>query len=310
MSNVHKTEREVCVFIATFNGERFLESQLQSILNQNGYKCVIHVIDDGSTDSTLSILQRYMAMGLIKSIFNSNRVGYSGAFLELIQKVNTTEWVCFSDQDDVWELDRLQKVIPIDLGEEPILVSGRRRYIDSKGRRFGISPALRVPPSWKNAIAENVCFGNTIILSPAGFDLVKRHDLVGIAVFDAWLYLLFTLKAKVLYVNDSGVNYRIHSNNSVGIKNRNSVFNAIRNQRNLMQNALQISKNINGIRDEEFLQYINSWTRPAQRRSLLRGFQKTSSDPFCRQNRFDEAVLRVLRPWINQIIKSSDSKLH
>lgn len=98
------------VLLSTYNGEKYLESQIDSILNQQGVEIVLTVRDDGSTDRTLEILESYKAKWPTKIfVIEGENIGYRRSFLSLLAMADeTVDYFAYADQDDVWELDKLK----------------------------------------------------------------------------------------------------------------------------------------------------------------------------------------------------------
>ena len=98
----------VSVAMATYNGERFLQEQLDSLAAQTHLPCELVVGDDGSTDGTLDILERFArtAPFPVHIQRNSVNLGYGENFLQTASRC-TGEWIAFCDQDDVWKPTKL-----------------------------------------------------------------------------------------------------------------------------------------------------------------------------------------------------------
>ena len=96
----------VCVLLSTYNGEKYLKEQLDSVLNQKDITLNFLVRDDGSTDSTIDILKQYEKEGKIKLIVGKN-IGYKKSFYELAKLAPLSDYYAFCDQDDVWDDDKL-----------------------------------------------------------------------------------------------------------------------------------------------------------------------------------------------------------
>jgi rhamnosyltransferase len=105
----------VAIFLATYNGELYLKEQLDSILSQVGVSVTIYVRDDGSVDSTISILQSYAEKYKNINILNNDiRAGAAAQnFIEIIKNVDIQkyQYVSFSDQDDIWIPNKISKAI-------------------------------------------------------------------------------------------------------------------------------------------------------------------------------------------------------
>src|SRR6476469_5550437 len=105
---MNKTELEmsnfpsISVAIATYNGELYLEEQLDSILSQTLKPAEIIVCDDLSTDGTQTILEKYQQKGHLRFFVNDKRLGFVGNFKRAVSLTQPNHYVALSDQDDVW----------------------------------------------------------------------------------------------------------------------------------------------------------------------------------------------------------------
>ncbi len=91
----------VQVLMSTYNGERFLEEQIESLLSQSWKNLEILIRDDGSTDGTMEILERYCMRYSNIQVFAGENVGVAKSFFELLEE-SDGDFVAFCDQDDVW----------------------------------------------------------------------------------------------------------------------------------------------------------------------------------------------------------------
>ncbi len=110
---------KISVAIATYNGEKFIEEQLYSILNQTQPPDEIIISDDGSTDSTREIAEKVLSGGGIKFrvIRNTGKRGVNGNFENAIKNC-TGDLIFLSDQDDVWEKERIETALKMLSSEE------------------------------------------------------------------------------------------------------------------------------------------------------------------------------------------------
>ncbi len=102
---------KVSVLIATFNGEKFLEEQLQSIARQTLKPFEIVISDDNSSDGTVSVIENFNKQCNIpiKLLLNKKNKGFAKNFLEAFEHCSG-EYVAFCDQDDVWMSQKLSKL--------------------------------------------------------------------------------------------------------------------------------------------------------------------------------------------------------
>jgi glycosyltransferase involved in cell wall biosynthesis len=212
---------KVTVLLATFNGEKFLEEQLTSLFDQQDVDIEVMANDDGSTDGTLKVLQRWKNSGLIVSISHSNRIGASGAFLTLLQKCEEKQYVAFCDQDDIWKPRKLISQVESLDGDYPQLVFSRRFYIDEQNKAFGISPSISKEISFGNALIENIAHGNTQLLNASAVRVVNTSAVIDIGNYDSWTNLLINAVGKCKIIDEPLVLYRVHKNNAVGLRKFN-----------------------------------------------------------------------------------------
>ena len=206
------------VLLATFNGERYLDEQLKSLARQQDVNLRVWANDDGSVDQTLTILNKWHAKGLINRISHTVGVGSTRAFLKLLSDHSDSEYVAFCDQDDIWEPKKLATQLlemKIDL---PMCVITQKLHIDSSSAAIGKSKILRNKPSFENSMIENVASGNTILINRQAINLINNIPDPQVRHYDSWIYLLVSLFGKVAEIPIPLTKYRIHSNNTVGLR--------------------------------------------------------------------------------------------
>lgn len=207
------------ILLATFNGERYLSEQLESLDRQVDVNVRVWVNDDGSVDETLKVLHKWQVQGLIKGISKTQGIGSTRAFLTLLSEHSDAEYVAFCDQDDIWEPRKLAtQVLKID-NEKAMLIISQRLHVDSNGEAIGKSKRLQRPPSFENAMMENIAFGNTIMLNNKAIKLVNSIPEPQVEHYDSWIYLLISIFGKIVEVPQPLTYYRLHSKNSVGLRN-------------------------------------------------------------------------------------------
>lgn len=214
----------VAILLATYNGEAFLAAQISSLISQSYKNWVIYASDDGSQDGTLKILTNaQLELGERKLvILRGPRRGFVNNFMSLLQsRVIDAEYFAFCDQDDVWHPDRLERGISwlqknADGG--PALFCSRSRLIDAAGDVVGYSTNFTTPPSFANALVQNIAGGNTMLFNSRArkllSDLAYQHTLIA---HDWWCYLLITgCGGQVYFSSDPLIDYRQHEKNLIG----------------------------------------------------------------------------------------------
>ena len=101
-------EEKIDILLATYNGEKYVQEQIESILNQTYKNIHLIISDDVSTDGTREILKQYEENKNITIYYQSQNLGYIKNFEFLISKVENNIYM-LSDQDDVWLPEKIEK---------------------------------------------------------------------------------------------------------------------------------------------------------------------------------------------------------
>ena len=209
---------KITVLMATYNGVKFIDEQLTSLISQTDVQIEIHVNDDGSTDGTLDRLNYWKQQGLIKTLSYSKNIGATRAFLKLLNESQSQGPIAFCDQDDIWVTNKLIRQMNFLENDKPLLVFSKRQYIDSLGKPIGASKNLSFDPSFLNALVENIVPGNSMLLNQKAVELVRSYKDPQVKHYDSWIYLLVSALGECRYIEDELVKYRIHERNSVGLR--------------------------------------------------------------------------------------------
>jgi glycosyltransferase involved in cell wall biosynthesis len=215
----------VAVLLCTFNGQRYLQGQLDSIAAQTHQAWSVWASDDGSTDGTKDVLAHYRDMwGADRlTLVTGPAEGATRNFstLAALDRIQAQAYA-YADQDDVWERGKLERALAW-LGSvpdsTPALYCSRTVVIDDQDATIGLSPLFGRPPSFGNALAQNIASGNTMVFNDAARRLLVAAEHAGARpVFhDWWTYLLVTGSGgQVRYDPTPTVRYRQHGNNQVG----------------------------------------------------------------------------------------------
>ena len=213
--------------MATYNGEKYLKWQLKSFLDQTHKHWKIAVSDDGSTDCTLSILNDFQKeLGNERvSLFSGPKQGHSKNFLSLICNNDVTaDYYAYSDQDDIWETDKLERAIesikkvPSDI---PALYCGRTTLFDDSGKILGYSKLFTKTPCFQNALVQSISGGNTMVFNQAARELLQKvRTDVAIRSHDWLSYLIISgCGGFVFYDSYPSLRYRQHNDNLIGMNN-------------------------------------------------------------------------------------------
>lgn len=217
----------VAILLCTFNGEKYLAEQLESIISQTHADWVLYVSDDGSADGTRSILEDYRArLGTERMVLlDGPRRGFACNFLSLIKHPEIrADFYAFCDQDDIWFKDRLErglKAAATYVPESPFLYCSRTRLIDASGQVIGHSPLFMRRPTFHNALVQSLAGANTMLLNESARALLTRIPDDAHVVSHDWIaYILVSgCGGRVVYDAEPTLDYRQHGANVIGSNN-------------------------------------------------------------------------------------------
>lgn len=213
---------KVVILLATFNGDRFLRDQLQSITLQKHTNWEMIVSDDGSTDRTLAILDAFKAsVPQIVTVTSGPQCGFWQNFMSLLRHKSNGDYFALSDQDDIWLPAKIQNAVEflqtIDPAR-PAVYFTRTQLIDNDNQVIGMSRLFTREPGFRNALVQNIGGGNTMVLNRAAHGLLNAVDAnIEIVSHDWWIYQVVTGAGGIAkYDPQPGLQYRQHGQNIVG----------------------------------------------------------------------------------------------
>lgn len=211
---------QISVALASYNGEKHIREQLDSIARQTLLPLELVITDDGSTDATLRIVEDFAraAPFPVRWFQNDINLGYAGNFLKAAS-LCTGDVIAFCDQDDIWLENKLSKCAGCFRDSEVMLAAHSALTIFESGQSGHIFP--RFP---RTRIAD---LGSVDpFVYPHGFATVVRRDLVQIRpgphrpaelqAHDQWFWFLAATTGKIAMIADVLVLYRQHGNNLYG----------------------------------------------------------------------------------------------
>ena len=219
----HAVMPKVAILLCTCHGQRYLAEQLDSFEAQTHANWEIWASDDCSKDETNAILETYRDKWKGRfSIHCGPAEGFVANFLFLTgHAAIEADCYAYSDQDDIWEADKLQravswlKTVP---DHVPALYCSRTRLVDAEDNEIGLSPLFDKPPSFANALMQNIGGGNTMVFNRATRELLREAGRVDVITHDWWAYLVVTgCGGKVFYDTHPSLRYRQHDANLVGM---------------------------------------------------------------------------------------------
>jgi glycosyltransferase involved in cell wall biosynthesis len=216
--------KKVKILLSTFNGENYLEEQLQSILKQDYENFELHIRDDGSKDKTREILQKYETMSERVFVTYGENIGVIAGFFSLIEKSYTSEpcYVALCDQDDVWKIDKISSALNLlrNYKNTPAMYCSNTTLVSGDLKFIGETDLVTKSPSINNAFIENIAIGCTIVINYEALKLlICDNNKKKIIMHDWWIYLVVSCFGEVIFDKNSKILYRQHSSNVVGANN-------------------------------------------------------------------------------------------
>lgn len=222
----------ISVAMTTFNGEKYIEKQIESIIHQSLPVDEIIVCDDGSTDHTVELLKKYD----VTLIQNFQNLGYKLNFKQAMEKCNG-DYIFLCDQDDIWEKDKVKDMMQIMESHKNIhVLASSFTYIDGQDQMIltTLNKGYSNNNLYNKEVAKNdlvsvltdeFIYGNyfqgcALVMDKQTRDFVVHH-------FDDrlphdWIISLYaSIDGGMYFYNKSEFKYRIHNDNSIGVSTLN-----------------------------------------------------------------------------------------
>ena len=218
--NLGSVADSVEVLLSTFRSGPFLSQQLESVWAQDYPEVALLVRDDGSGDSTVSLVERSLSGRERARFIAGDHAGAGKSFLALLHEVDrATSYAAFCDQDDVWLPGKLSAAVKVLQGlPGPALYCSAIELVDADLVRIKTHRRCVRGPSFENALVENIATGCTIVLNRPAIDLLAAETPNDFLMHDAWSYLVISGSGQVLYDPDPQVLYRLHTSNAIGVR--------------------------------------------------------------------------------------------
>ena len=213
---------KICVLMSTYNGEKYIREQIESILSQT-YNVELFVRDDGSCDSTQSILKTYANNGVLRWYTGEN-IGAGKSFFDLVQKAPLADYYAFADQDDVWDSTKIEigvKKLAQFSNIIPNMYCSAFTPVDANLQPIVYNKLARAKPSLGRALLECIAPGCTYIFNRKALEDFRKYKMDYITIHDWDLYrIVMALGGNVVYDDESHILYRQHGNNNIGFQSR------------------------------------------------------------------------------------------
>ncbi len=215
---MQKSNPLVSIAMATYNGAKYIEEQLQSIIHQTYNNLEIVIVDDCSKDNTVEIVEQYQQeYPFIRLYVNEQNSGVTKTFEVAIQECSG-EFIAISDQDDIWELNKIE-ILVNEIGEHDAVYSNSL-LVDASGQSLNKSftTIMNMKTYYSGApfLLSNSVPGHTI--------LMKQEFVQNILpfppkmLFDLWIGFCAAGNNGIKFVDKTLVKYRQHETNTIGTR--------------------------------------------------------------------------------------------
>lgn len=232
----------VDILLATYNGEKYVEEQINSILKQSYKEIRLIISDDNSTDNTLKIIEKLQKSDSRIIVYKQNKnLGVTANFEFLLNKVEN-DYFMFADQDDIWLEDKVKKSVEKLENDKCDLVFTNLKIVDenlkvlnkSFWKAKGLNQKIKKHMNFEGLYLNNFVTGCTTICKKKFIKqilpLPKNTEYI---LYDYWLALVVSKNGKIGKIEEPQILYRQHKHNAVGAKRKSDLLNSFDEVRNL-----------------------------------------------------------------------------
>jgi len=209
----------ISIALATYNGEKYLQEFLNSIISQTYDNIEVIACDDQSTDKTVEILREYSKEMKLNYFVNQKRLGVNKNFEKAIN-LCTGDFIALADQDDIWVKDKLEILYEEIIKDDNILCVLSDAFIINENGELISNSFIKYIGVNSNTDFKSFLFGSRFL----GCTFMIRRNLVNYALpfpndiccHDWWLNIIASKKGTVKFVDKPLIYYRIHGANTTG----------------------------------------------------------------------------------------------
>ena len=239
-----KDAQQVDVLLSTFNGEKHLREQINSVLSQTHRNLNVIVRDDGSSDETILVLKEEQSKDSRIQIINDDlgNLGPARSFMTLL-RYSTSPFVMFCDQDDVWRNNKIELSIAAVCGKSqtaPCLVHSDLEVVSENLSLISDSFLSRHNLSCHNTFADLLVQNNvtwcTVLFNAQLREVALQYRPSFMVMHDWWLALLASLYGHVVFIDEPLIKYRQHGGNAVGSRRLvGKIFDRIKSPKKMLE---------------------------------------------------------------------------
>jgi glycosyltransferase involved in cell wall biosynthesis len=200
----------ISIALCTYNGAKYLQEQLMSIINQTYKNIEIVVVDDCSTDNTVDLVKSLeKTFPQIKLYQNEKNLGFNKNFEKAIE-LTTGDYIAISDQDDIWELNKLEFLFN-HIGDNWLIFSNSV-FIDEQNNDLGktlLQSSFKLGErDFRSLLFYNFVTGHTTLF--ARTFILYIFPIPSSGYYDWWMGFIALYHKKIAYLNKNLTRHRIH----------------------------------------------------------------------------------------------------
>ena len=216
--------KEVVILMSTYNGEKYIAEQLESLLNQTYPNIKIFIRDDGSKDRTIEIIKKFQQKSKNIFLIEGENIGFINSFFELLNISDKSDYYAYCDQDDVWMEDKIERAVNFlektDVSK-PALYFSNSDYYDGE-MNFLATAEKNKTYNFRNSLVECVTQGMTMVINNKTRETIIKNRPQTCLYHDWWTYMICSGFGEIVYDDKSLVRYRRH-NKSVTVEGKSKI---------------------------------------------------------------------------------------
>ncbi len=275
---MQKNDNQIAILMATYNGEKYLREQIDSLFAQTYQDWHLYVHDDGSKDDTVSIVREYIVKNpkKVTLVDYPSQGGACKNFLSMLERIEAPYYM-FCDQDDVWMPEKITKAyesmkklelqnpaIPITINTDLIVVNKDKEIIAKSFWRY-----QNIDTNWIKKYSDHAALqyvtGCTMLFNKKAKEIVKFHHDEA-TMHDSWIALSVAANNGIIMnMHESQILYRQHGNNTLGAQDakKRTLLYRLKHANNIIALNKKHFKEMNAIRKISVCEYLSAKIRYA-----------------------------------------------
>lgn len=212
--------KKVQVLMSTYNGEKYIEEQIDSILKQENVQISLLIRDDGSSDKTIQIITNIAQRNNNVSFYTGENLGPAKSFMNLVKKSGEADYYAFADQDDVWKTNKIISAVNKleNYEEKPSMYISALEIVDENLNKIE-TKKVDGNFTFEGELIRNFATGCTQVFNRKLCGFIKQYNPNYIIMHDSWITrVCYAIGGNVVIDDSTYIKYRQHSNNVLGYK--------------------------------------------------------------------------------------------